>query len=158
MTQITIGGKSFEATDEQIKQVEKLLKPKKLTYKDIAEKLFLNKSAYIVAWHGVDDCYCERIEDTKSKNILISPQQAKRLLAKIKLENTAYYLNDGEFEPKYTEPAYSICIDRESGNFSTYLWNSYDADVIFFRTIELADQAIEILGEDTIRLALSHDF
>lgn len=76
-----------------------------------------------------------------------------------KLMNVAKYLNDG-WEPNWlgTEIKWEIFVDI---NYNTIQYISaapYCRMSIYFKTQELAEQAVEILGENVIRLALSTDY
>ncbi len=134
-------------------------KKKQLTYEDIAEKLFYcsNKRYFISPdgdiynWMGGFDIY--------DPNNAISEKQLEKLLAINKLMNVAKYLNN-DWKPDWSnerEIKYFIFINSHNAlliddNISC------NRGIVYFRKRELAQQAINILGEDTIRLALSTDW
>lgn len=140
------------STDEIIR-----FKPKKITYKDICRELFLDKHS----WRLTDLGICKYSKCTPSANIhhstiSTSRQQLEQLLALNKLMNVAKYLN-GDWEPDFTtinEQKHYISYDFEDLTLSTdfvYIYKSSDA---YFKSEELAHQAIEILGEDEVKKAL----
>jgi hypothetical protein len=70
--------------------------------------------------------------------------------------NVAYYLNDG-WEPDWDDPTqfkfFIYCNTSDKTlviDHNTY----FNCGVVYFKSIELAKRAIEILGEETIKLAL----
>ena len=140
--------------EESKKQNKIVLKDKSLTYSDICLKLFVEHGWFftdaeggIHRTHGGNTYSCANNSATK--------HQLECILAKNKLANVAKYLN-GEWPP--------LCCDRifllrqtstgvsvfEVGNDSC----ASDCGSIWFKSKELAEQAIEILGEETVKLAL----
>lgn len=107
---------------------------KTITYEDIVKKLYPGKCYYI-------------------NNNQTSEKQICQLLYLNKLMNVAKYLNgdwepnwNDEFEDKfcfYYSEKLNICSKRYS-NFGC----------AYFKTIDLAHQAIEILGEEEVKKAL----
>lgn len=132
---------------------------KKLTYNDIAIELFIDKKAYYTdanskiatAWIGPSN-----YEDF---NNCTSQKQAEKLLAINKLMNVAKYLNCG-WKPNWNEDSskYFISIDHYKNIITVDCNIRYTYSAIYFESKELAQQAIDILGEETIRLALSTDW
>ena len=125
----------------------------KLTYEKIADKLFQYKKHYYIAGDG-------SIMGTSigwsCPNTASTKHQLERLLALNKLMNVAYYLNEG-WEPDWD--------DIEQEKFYIYYsnvnktikieYNSVcNSGITYFKSKEIAKQAIEILGEETIKLAL----
>ena len=136
--------------DESKKQNKIVLKDKQLTYKNVCKKLFENEHFFIDAGGGIQHAiastsyYCDNNATTE--------HQLECILAKNKLANVAKYLNDG-WKPSAYIFGYFICVcgkELEILERSSYKFNNN----IVFKTKELAHQAIEILGEETIKLAL----
>ena len=130
-------------------------KKKRLTYKDVAEKLFKGKKTYYTNSAAGIDAFVPECTGWTHANNATSEKQLKRLLAINKLMNVAEYLNDG-WEP-----------DWEKGTNKWYLlWQTSNKklDIIglchiqysgpVFKTPDLALQAIAILGEEEVKLAL----
>lgn len=130
---------------------------KKLTYDNIAKELFKDKKTYYT------DAFCNikviNNADINYKDInnCTSEKQLKKLLAINKLMNVAKYLN-GDWQPDWNnhkEPKYYICISKYTGEYIAYCDNT---SFVYFKTEELAKQAIDILGKETIKLALCTDW
>lgn len=131
------------------KQKQIVFKNKQLTYEDICEKLFKNGYCYI----GV---YGDVRADGRNENFInestnaATTHQLECILAKNKLANVARYLNNTQSS---LGKAYFIyngsCLNVEQLQES-----AFGVGLILFKSRELAQQAIKILGEDTIKLAL----
>lgn len=81
--------------------------------------------------------------------------QLEQILALNKLMNVAEYLNEG-WKPDWKDPLKSkwyILWDNCSSKFEIGYRNSYISGPVYFKTPDLALQAIEILGEE-VKLAL----
>lgn len=149
---------------EVVLQIYKEEELKTLTYKNICESLFANKSIYSIGNGGS----IEQIENNNGcydyivhyPNKGTSSHQLKKLLAMNKLVNVAKYLNNG-WEPNWDDP-------REDKNYIYY--NSVDKTLetshtvlsryatVYFKTPELAKRAIDILGDDCIKLAIAENW
>lgn len=72
--------------------------------------------------------------------------------------NVAKYLN-GNWQPNWNsyERKYRLFL-RDSGNIDVAYNDSFIESFIYFKSKELALKAVEILGEETIKLALSTDW
>ncbi len=93
------------------------------------------------------------------KVLATSNTHMHKILAINSLILVAKYLNEG-WVPNFNnskKPKYFIA--TTSGN-TVYIEKIYglNASVVYFKTNELAQQAINILGEDTIRIALSPNY
>lgn len=129
-------------------------KPKKLTYKDIAKNLFKDNKAYYINTDGTI-CYFLCSSHYPYSNNAVSKEQWEKLLALNKLINVAKYLN-GDWKPDFTNiREEKWFIKTESGKIITAWTSLHNIGTPCFKTAELARQAIEILGEETIKLALS---
>ena len=141
---------------ESAKQEKIVFKEKQLTYADICKKLF-NGGHYFIASNGsINFANWSSILPNNS----ISEHQLECILAKNMLANTARFLN-GEWKEYendhssiykyiiwYNLRTNTLAIE-ESHNYVRYTGN------IIFKSEELAQQAIEILGEETVKLALT---
>lgn len=140
--------------EESKKQNKIVLKDKQLTYNDICRKLFVGYGWFFTDAEGGihhtlggNTYSCANNSTTK--------HQLECILAKNKLANVAKYLNDG-WKPTVGDTAWYIIsyghnnIDIVDADFQ----HSHCSSRIIFKTKEFAQQAMKILGEETIKLAL----
>lgn len=133
-------------------------KKKSLTYEYVAEKLFRHNVVYFTDGHGaihntasLSDFYVDAINATSEK-------QLEKLLAINKLMNVAKYLN-GNWKPDWSnEREHKFYIGIEEKEIYVNDTDTNNESFCYFKCPALAQQAIDILGEDTIRLALSTDW
>lgn len=92
-------------------------------------------------------------------SVASSDKQASKVIAINKLLNVAKYLN-GEWKPNWKENSRKYYIKYSDINNEFYVECSLSihSSVSYFKSEELARQAIEILGEETIKTALSTDW
>lgn len=147
--------------EESKKQNKIVLKDKQLTYSDICKELF-NGGIYYINTNGEIYCSANIIQHVTDPNNATTKHQLECILAKNKLANVAKYLNNG------WKPVYNVQYPHLNENvwiISNTLSGIYPKEImqnsaasssgtIFFKTKELAQQAIEILGEETVKLAL----
>ena len=126
------------------------------TYKDVCEKLFTHRVYYIDKF-GTIESYSQKEYPntplTESNNALTS-KQLEKLLAINKLMNVAECLNNGwkpNFGSEYNS-YYYIYIQYNELKIGSRSTNSGN---VFFKSPELANKAISILGEDIIKLAIN---
>lgn len=123
-------------------------------YKDVEQELF----------KGEEINYCINAQSKVKGSIFNrtelefiqcgSEKQIAKVIAIAKLMNVAKYLN-GDWQPDCRTQSYYIAI--ADGNIKVFI--SYPTGMdIYFKSGKLAQQAIDILGEETIRLALSTDW
>lgn len=140
--------------DESKKQNKIVLKDKQLTYEDVCKKLF-EKRMYFIDKCGTICLYGPA--NVTDPNNAPTEHQLDCILAKNKLANVATFLNDG-WKPSKCSNFYAIGKNCELENLEIQSWpntrsvNTYGE--IWFKSEELAQQAIEILGEETIKLAV----
>lgn len=132
---------------------------KVMTYEDVAKELFKDNPFYYRFGtlgeiqkvpnlsNGVEIYHC------------MFEKQAQKLLAINKLMNVAKYLN-GEWHPNWSDgtPKYYLSIMNEDNSITIECATRKYSEIVHFKTWDLAQQAIEILGEETIKLALSTDW
>ena len=143
-----------EIKDGKIILVEK----EKLTYEDIAKELFGDEKAYYICSSGIiGTAHCIQNAPVNCTSV----KQAEKLLAINKVMNTAKYLN-GNWQPDWenmNEIKYTIAYDNDNDRITFNITSiSYNWSIVYFKSEELAKQAVEILGEETIRLALCTDY
>ena len=140
--------------DESKKQNKIVLKDKQLTYRDICRKLFVGYGWFFTDAEG--GIHHTLGGDTYScANNSATKHQLECILARNKLANVAKYLNNG-WKPTVGDTAWYIIsyghnnIDIVGADFQ----HSHCSSRIIFKTKEFAQQAMEILGEETVKLAL----
>ena len=143
--------------EESKKQNKIVLKDKQLTYSDVCRKLFLGYGWFFTDAEGGihhtfgGDAYsCANNSTTK--------HQLECILAKNRLANVAKYLN-GEWKPWHDKSITSIVVlmEAKTGVLPYEVINGSCASYcgsIWFKSKDIAQQAIEILGEETVKLAL----
>lgn len=136
------------------KQKQIVFKDKQLTYEDVCDKLF-DKGHYYTAGNG-DIHFVSWMNDCP--NNASTKHQLECIIAKNKLANVARYLN-GDWNPGKTVlghfNAYVLYVtpDKSYIGYIKIQECAHNSNVLF-KSAELAKQAIEILGEETVKLAL----
>lgn len=95
------------------------------------------------------------ISELKPFTVYTNPSKMDKLAAINRMIVVAEYLNKG-WKPDWNDEnstKYRIYVNGDSVRIIPYI--SLALDMVFFKTEELAKKAIEILGEETIKLALS---
>lgn len=138
------------------KKVEEESKPEKegeapLTYNAIAKALFKNnpKVFYLDDGGAISTFECAISYDDVSN--CMSDAQVKRLLAFNKLQNIAKYLNDG-WHPDFNDQSKKYFIWKCTKNGAiTFGYNTnFNEGSVYFKTEDLAKQAIDIMGEQSL--------
>lgn len=128
---------------------------KPITYDDVLKELYLGKTAYWV--------YDKSIESGKQSSYnfedavnCTSVAQAKRMVAFNKLQNIAKYLNKG-WQPNFRDHSkkWSICKYICYGTQYTIETNEGN---VYFKSADLADEAIRLMGEDSLNDLFSTDW
>ena len=136
---------------------------KVLTYEDVAKELFKNKTGHYADIFGKP---CSAIicdSQSSDANNCTSEKQVQKLLAINKLMNVAKYLN-GDWKPNWEdnkEDKYYIkVVSNNLLKSSLFIGraNTTCSEIVHFKSMKLIQQAIEILGKETIKLALSTDW
>lgn len=127
-----------------------------ISYDDICKKLFLHKRTYWV--------YDKKIENNVSGYITYndlsncaSMAQAKRLAAFNKLQNIAKYLNKG-WEPDFRSPEKKWCIVKDGESFSIRYNQAINDASIYFKNEDLANEAIRLMGKESLNDLFSTDW
>lgn len=140
------------------------LKPS-LTYEDVAKELFVGHSGFdIKDEYGISDVVFVKDDIGYIINNIVctSFKQAKKILAINKLLNVAKFLNKNEdgsdWKPNldnWDERPWCIYYNVRDKKIG-YTNESYCiCSPVHFRTKEIAQQAVQILGEDVVRTALT---
>ena len=130
---------------------------KPITYDDICKDLFYNKNAYYLDDSNKISPWTMTSSNYKDFDNCTSFAQAKRLVAFNKLQNIAKYLNKG-WKPDFRshERKWSIINDGESYS-SACVMTTNDANV-YFKSEDLALEAIRLMGEESLNDLFSTDW
>ena len=136
-------------------------KEKKLSYEDIIRELFPKDSSYYyISSGGTINKSLSNDNLVGLPNNTTSKKQAEKLLAINKLMNVAKYLN-GDWQPDWNnheELKFFINYSIRTKELYIDFYRITPYSSIVFKSQEFAKQAIEILGEETIKLALCTDY
>ena len=142
--------------EESKKQNKIVLKDKRLTYEDVCKKLFNKYCYYIYDDGNIEHTFIDNESCLMDKNNASNKHQLECILAKNQLANVALYLNDG-WKPTKCDHTFAItCLGNNFDNkliVGEYYFGNGE-NLIVFKTQKAAQQAIEILGEETVKLAL----
>lgn len=129
---------------------------KPITYDEVLKELYYRKTAYWVG--GTRILYAITNENSYNDiNNCASEAQCKRMVAFNKLQNIAKYINKG-WKPDFTYSSlYTICKDC-TGKYSLLTNCTYQAGAIYFKTEELANEAIRLMGEESLNDLFSTDW
>lgn len=130
---------------------------KPITYDDVLKELFLDK---IASWVGISKIYTATIgrANYNDLNNCTSYAQAKRIVAFKKLQNIAKYLNEG-WKPDFTDGTQNWFIAEEHfGEYKAKFTYSGNYGVVFFKSKCLANEAIRLMGEDSLNDLFSTDW
>lgn len=134
------------------KQKQIVFKDKQLTYEDICEELFDKGHYFIQIKGGIGHLNYAGFD----ANSASTEHQLKCILAKNKLANCAVYLNNGWKPDLNSDYGYGIVLncyeDLIIDHFAVLC--SYSLGKVIFKSKASAQKAIEILGEETVKLAL----
>lgn len=128
----------------------------KLDYEDLFGSHNLNST--LTYEDVVKELFPELREGVTSVEIpTFSEEEANKLSAIGALLATAKYLNKG-WKPDWKSSSKKWSFDIDNGKLIISHSIIYQTSFVYFRTKELAQQAIQILGEEVIRLALTTDY
>ncbi|MCH5225051.1 MAG: hypothetical protein J1D77_03590 [Muribaculaceae bacterium] len=153
-----------DGNKESMKIIEELfgthnLEPQ-LTYEDVEKKLICKITSEEV---GYMRPFGARLYKGLEIPSFFSLKQATKLFAINKLLNVAKFLNGKDWKPDFEdkdEKNKPCSLGIDEGKIRAYYVDIYGAisEIVFFKSMALAEQAVAILGEDTVRLALASDF
>lgn len=127
-----------------------------ITYDDILKELYYKKTAYWVSSSNIEHATTGEGSYNDIDNCT-SFAQAKRLAAFNKLQNIAKYLNKG-WNPDFPgSNNYTIC-KNYAGEYSILGNRKRQAGAIYFMTKDLANEAIRLMGEESLNDLFSTDW
>ena len=127
-----------------------------ITYDDVLKELYYKKTAYWVSNSNIKHATTGEGSYNDINNCA-SEAQCKRMVAFNKLQNIAKYLNKG-WNPDFpVSNNYTIC-KNYSGEYSLIGNRKCQAGAIYFRTKDLANEAIRLMGEESLNDLFSTDW
>lgn len=129
---------------------------KPITYDDICKALFFKNKIYWAYKDGIDS-YMASPSNYKDVDNCTSEAQVKRLIAFNKLQNIAKYLNDG-WKPKFGCNEENWAILKDEGCFVTRYNTMTNDGSSYFKNADLANEAIRLMGEDSLNDLFSTDW
>ena len=129
---------------------------KPITYDDVLKELFLDK---IASWVGISKIYTATVgrANYNDLNNCTSYAQAKRLLAFNKLMNIAKYLN-GDWMPDFDGDHENWNIGKEGDTFLAMYTRYVNKASVYFKSKDIALEAIRLMGEDSLNDLFSTDW
>ena len=127
-----------------------------ITYDDVLKELYFEKTAY---WVGSSNIKHATTGEGSYNDInnCASEAQCKRMVAFNKLQNIAKYLNKG-WNPDFPgSNNYTIC-KNYAGGYSLLGNRKRQAGAIYFMTKDLANEAIRLMGEESLNDLFSTDW
>ena len=126
-----------------------------ITYDDVLKELYYKKTAYWVSSSNIKHATTGEGSYNDINNCA-SKAQCKRMVAFNKLQNIAKYLNKG-WNPDFPgSNNYTIC-KNYAGGYSLLGNRKCQAGAIYFRTKDLANEAIRLMGEESLNDLFSTD-
>jgi hypothetical protein len=128
---------------------------KPITYDDICNELFLNKKTYWIGSLNINKTISQ-LNNYKNKNNCTSIAQAKRAIAFNKLQNIAKYLN-GDWKPNFKDHSKNWYIYKDILCGVTFNYTT-NQGTVYFKNADLANEAIQLMGEDSLNDLFSTDW
>ena len=129
---------------------------KPITYGDVLKELYLGKTAYWI--------YDKSIESGKQSSYnfedavnCTSVAQVKRMVAFNKLQNIAKYLN-GDWKPDFDGDHENWNINKDGDTFIAMYTRILNKGIAYFKSEEAANEAILLMGEDSLNDLYSTDW
>ena len=127
-----------------------------ITYDDICKKLFCNNKIYWAYKDGVDSDMASP-SNYKDVDNCTSEAQVKRLIAYNKLMNIAKFLN-ADWKPDFCGDHENWNICKDGDTFIALYNKTLDKGSVYFKNAELANEAIRLMGEDSLNDLFSTDW
>lgn len=129
-----------------------------ITYDDISKKLFLKKDIFFVVGKDIASSKAHD-ENYNDFDNCTSVAQAKRMAAFNKLQNIAKYLN-GDWKPKFdgNTELWDINVAYDSEEYIPCSSVVYNNGMVYFKSEQLANEAIRLMGEESLKDLFSTDW
>lgn len=129
---------------------------KPITYDDICKDLFYNKDAYYLDESNKVSSWVMTSSNYNDFDNCTSIAQAKRMIAFNKLQNIAKYLNDG-WKPNFKDGSKNWYIYKDILYGVTFN-HTTNQGIVYFKNADLANEAIQLMGKDSLNDLFSTDW
>ena len=129
---------------------------KPITYDDICKDLFYNKDAYYLDESNKVSSWVMTSSNYNDFDNCTSIAQAKRMIAFNKLQNIAKYLNGG-WKPNFKDGSKNWYIYKDILYGVTFN-HTISQGIVYFKNADLADEAIRLMGKDSLNDLFSTDW
>jgi hypothetical protein len=127
-----------------------------ITYDDICKDLFYNKDAYYLDESNKVSSLVMTSSNYNDFDNCTSIAQAKRMIAFNKLQNIAKYLN-GDWKPNFKGGSKNWYIYKDILYGVTFN-HTTNQGIVYFKNADLADEAIRLMGKDSLNDLFSTDW
>lgn len=128
---------------------------KPITYDDICKELFYKKDAWYLN-HNHIETWVQTSSNYGDQDNCTSKAQVKRLIAFNKLQNIAKYLNGG-WKPNFKDHSKNWYIYKDILCGVTFNYTT-NQGTVYFKNADLAEEAIQLMGEDSLNDLFSTDW
>lgn len=129
---------------------------KPITYDDICKELFYKKDAWYLN-HNHIETWVQTSSNYNDSDNCTSKAQVKRLIAFNKLQNIAKYLNK-DWKPNFNGHNNSWFICSDCGEYDAKYTKYINDGTVFFQSEEDANEAIRLMGKDSLNDLFSTDW
>lgn len=128
---------------------------KPITYDDICKELFYKKDAWYLN-HNHIETWVQTSSNYGDLDNCTSKAQVKRFIAFNKLQNIAKYLNGG-WKPNFKDHSKNWYIYKDILCGVTFNYTT-NQGTVYFKNADLAEEAIQLMGEDSLNDLFSTDW
>lgn len=126
-----------------------------ITYDDICKVLFQDKETFWISNVSIQSSITGQCSYNDINNCT-TETQAKRTIAFNKLQNIAKYLN-GDWKPNFEEGSKKWYIFKDLVYGVTFN-HTTNQGIVYFKNADLADEAIRLMGEESLNDLFSTDW
>lgn len=126
-----------------------------ITYDDILKELYFDKTAYWVNSTYISSAKARELSYNAINNCT-THAQAKRMIAFNKLQNIAKYLNKG-WKPNFKDHSKNWYIYKDILCGVTFNYTT-NQGTVYFKNEDLANEAIRLMGEESLNNLFSTDW
>lgn len=145
----------IEGEDKHTNKKEEDGKP--TTYNDIAKELYLNKTAHWISGRNIIHQERQSLSSYEDTTNSTTPAQAKRYAAFNKLQNIAKYLNEG-WKPNFDSHYQNWNIIKLNNSYYPNYNSLANNGSVYFKSAKLANEAIRLMGEESLNDLFSTDW